>query len=360
MRKCLILISLLFATDSFSQLKISDLPRFHIGYDSLSSRKEVAKLFSVRGNLFKSQTYSSVYDHVFENTTFNYCENATCKFIYVNDKLFNLSFDLSYSINQEKYEALNYLKSIETLLSALAEKNYLFKFQPKYSNAINLKKINSIIDSSSFYLKTKTKSNERFEFKYSGENVYTPESDKDLRILILNTSIAKENNDDKSTKQLFLNISIQLTRRDYYQDYFKYSTGGSKLVKDNTEIDLVFENGVYKLPVNLNGVMSLDFILDLGASDVSLSPDVFLVLYRAGTISESDFIGTSTYRFADGSTAKSDVFNLKSLRIGDFQLKDVRASISNNINSPLLLGQSALKKLPSYRIDNQNNKLIVE
>jgi len=93
---------------------------------------------------------------------------------------------------------------------------------------------------------------------------------------------------------------------------------------------------------------------------VSLSPDVFLVLYRAGTISESDFIGTETYKFADGSTAKSNVFNLKSLKIGDFELKDVRASISNNISSPLLLGQSALKKLPSYRIDNQNNKLVID
>ncbi len=81
--------------------------------------------------------------------------------------------------------------------------------------------------------------------------------------------------------------------------------------------NLTFENGVYKLPVNLNGVMTLNFTLDLGASDISLSPDVFLVLYRAGTINELDFIGTETYKFADGSTAKSNVFNLKTVKIED-------------------------------------------
>jgi hypothetical protein len=358
--KYFIAILILYTTNAYSQLKVSDLPCFHIGYDSFSSRKEIGKLFLVKGSLFKSQTFSSVYDYVFENTTFNYCENASFKFLYVNDKLLNLDIYIPYSISQEKYEASNYLKSLETLLADLKEKNSLFKFQPKYSNIINLKRINNIIDSTSLYFKTKTKSNEKFEIKYSGENVYIPESNKDERILLLNTSIAKENNEDKSTKQIILNISLQLTRRGYMEDYFKYSGGGGKLVNDNTEIDLTFENGVYKLPVNLNGVMSLNFTLDLGASDVSISPDVFLVLYRAGTIGESDFIGTETYKFADGSTAKSNVFNLKTLKIGDFELKDVRASISNNISSPLLLGQSALKKLPSYKIDNQNNKLIID
>jgi predicted aspartyl protease len=160
----------------------------------------------------------------------------------------------------------------------------------------------------------------------------------------VSTSITKENNEDKSTKQIFLNISLQLTKRGYFEDYAKYSGGGGKLVSDNEEIDLTFENGVYKLPVSINGVMTLNFTLDLGASDVSLSPDVFLVLCRSGTVSESDFIGTETYKFADGSTAKSSVFNLKTLKIGGYELKDVRASISNNISSPLLLEQSALKK----------------
>jgi len=117
---------------------------------------------------------------------------------------------------------------------------------------------------------------------------------------------------------------------------------------------------VYNLPVKLNDNLTLNFILDLGASDVSISPDVLLVLLKTGSISESDFIGEETYQFADGSTAKSKVFNLKSLKIGDIEINNVRASVSGSVNSPLLLGQSALKKLGKYQIDNNNSVLIIE
>jgi aspartyl protease family protein len=125
-------------------------------------------------------------------------------------------------------------------------------------------------------------------------------------------------------------------------------------------IKLKDDNGIYKLPVKINDSFTLDFVLDLGASDVSLSPDVFSVLYKAGKIEESDFIGTQTYKFADGSTAKSNVVNLKSLMIGDIKLENVRASISNSISAPLLLGQSALKQLGKYSIDNVNKQLVIE
>ena len=93
---------------------------------------------------------------------------------------------------------------------------------------------------------------------------------------------------------------------------------------------------------------------------MSISPDVYTVLYRAGKIDEDDYIGNATYTFADGSKAKSNVINLKKLVIGDIVLKNVRASISNSINTPLLLGQSALKQLGKYSIDNTNKQLVIE
>jgi aspartyl protease family protein len=134
----------------------------------------------------------------------------------------------------------------------------------------------------------------------------------------------------------------------------------SPLVEEVTQINLKFQNGVYYLPVIINHLITEEFTLDLGASDVSLSSNIFLKLYKSGTIQESDYIGTQSYKLADGDTATSRVFNLKSLTIGSIEIKDVRASISNNSDSPLLLGQSALKKLRSYRIDNKKSKLIIE
>jgi aspartyl protease family protein len=125
-------------------------------------------------------------------------------------------------------------------------------------------------------------------------------------------------------------------------------------------IKMKHENGIYKLPVQLNGVLTIDFIFDSGASDVTISPDVFLTLYRSGTITENDFIGTQTYSFADGSRAKSNVFNIKTLVLGGIEINNVRASISSSIEAPLLLGQSALKKLTNYRVDNITSDLVIE
>ena len=73
--------------------------------------------------------------------------------------------------------------------------------------------------------------------------------------------------------------------------------------------------GVYEIPVEINGVLKLNFIFDAGASDVSISSDVALTLIRTGTVDEKDFIGTETYKFADGSIAKSKVFLIKEIKL---------------------------------------------
>ena len=58
------------------------------------------------------------------------------------------------------------------------------------------------------------------------------------------------------------------------------------VTESSEEIKLKMENNVYLIPIKLNSILTIDFVLDLGASDVSISPDIFLVLYRAGTIKE--------------------------------------------------------------------------
>jgi len=117
--------------------------------------------------------------------------------------------------------------------------------------------------------------------------------------------------------------------------------------------------GTYEVPVILNGVLKIDFILDSGASDISISPDVALTLLKTGTVRQSDFIGTQKYSFADGTTATSKVFYLREVEIGGFVMKNVKASISNSINAPMLLGQSLLQQLGSITIDNDRSVLII-
>jgi hypothetical protein len=125
------------------------------------------------------------------------------------------------------------------------------------------------------------------------------------------------------------------------------------------DIPLSKRGGVYEIPVEINGVITLNFVLDTGASEVGIPADVFLTLYRAGTIKDADFLPGQTYRLADGSQVNSPRFVLRSLKIGQQRIANVAASISSNIYSPLLLGQSFLEKLGAWGIDSQSQKLVL-
>ena len=117
------------------------------------------------------------------------------------------------------------------------------------------------------------------------------------------------------------------------------------------EIKLISVGGVYEIPVLLNDVLKINVIIDSGAADVSIAPDVALTLIRTGTIKKSDWLTGQVYLFADGSKAKSERFNLRSITIGNKTFKNVTCSIAKTIESPMLLGQSVLKKLGRYTID---------
>lgn len=131
-------------------------------------------------------------------------------------------------------------------------------------------------------------------------------------------------------------------------------------INNNNEVAVKKIGGVYSLPVELNGVLKINFIFDSGASDVSISPDVALTLLKAETIKESDWLQGEYYKFADGSIAKSKRFKLKSLKIGNKVIQNVTCSISNSIDSPMLLGQSVLNKFGKYTFDNKRQLLIFE
>jgi len=121
---------------------------------------------------------------------------------------------------------------------------------------------------------------------------------------------------------------------------------------------LVKVGGVYSLPIEINGVLTLHFILDSGAAEVNIPADVVLTLVRAGTIKDTDFLPGTTYVLADGSELKSPRFMIRSLKIGRQSINNIPASVGN-IASSLLLGQSVLEKLGTWGIDNQRQVLII-
>ncbi len=121
---------------------------------------------------------------------------------------------------------------------------------------------------------------------------------------------------------------------------------------------LVQDEGTFAVPVTINGQLTLKFVVDSGASDVSIPADVVMTLLRTETIAEADFLGRQTYRLADGSTLPSQQFTIRSLKVGNRTLDNVIGSIAP-VSGSLLLGQSFLSRFKSWSIDNERHALIL-
>jgi len=128
-------------------------------------------------------------------------------------------------------------------------------------------------------------------------------------------------------------------------------------VSSIASVPLTKKNGVYNVPVTLNDTLTISFILDSGAADVTISPDVFLTLLRTGTLKESDLGSEKTYRVANGATVKHKSFLLKKVSIGGVSFKNIRASVGSDLKTPMLLGQSLLSKLGTYSINYETSEL---
>jgi predicted aspartyl protease len=128
----------------------------------------------------------------------------------------------------------------------------------------------------------------------------------------------------------------------------------------STPFMIAMENvgGVYQVPIRINDTITLDAIVDSGATDVGIPADVVLTLIRSKTISSEDFIGTQTYMLADGSEVPSQRFMIKSLKVGNKTLEKVVARIVS-VNAQILLGQSFLSRFSSWSIDNNKHTLIL-
>jgi len=116
--------------------------------------------------------------------------------------------------------------------------------------------------------------------------------------------------------------------------------------------------GRFVVPAQVNGGITLNFVLDTGASDVAIPADVVQMLTRAGTVSSRDFTGTKTYELADGSKLPGEAFTLHELSVGNHTIKNVAAHVAP-VQGHLLLGQSFLSQLPAWMIDYKRHALVI-
>jgi clan AA aspartic protease (TIGR02281 family) len=146
----------------------------------------------------------------------------------------------------------------------------------------------------------------------------------------------------------------------------KIETQDSSALKSNsrkdmatTEIPFVKEDGVCKVKCSING-LPLHFVFDTGASDVTISNVEATFMMKNGYLDRRDVVGNQRYMDANGDINVGTVINLKSVFIGDLELKNVRASVVRSQKAPLLLGQSVLGRLGKIEIDNPGHVLKIK
>ena len=112
------------------------------------------------------------------------------------------------------------------------------------------------------------------------------------------------------------------------------------------------------VPVTLNAAVAAHFVLDSGASDVSIPEPLANALRNAGKLADSDILGSQRHVLANGSIVTAKTFILRSIQVGSVTLIDVKASIAQG-NAIPLLGQSFLQRFASWSIDNNRQALVL-
>lgn len=117
--------------------------------------------------------------------------------------------------------------------------------------------------------------------------------------------------------------------------------------------------GVFVLPAVLNATTRSYFIVDSGAANVQIPEEVAAELQRAGKLADSDFLGERRFVLADGRGLQQRIIRLRSLQVGDRVMENVLAAVGAP-RSRGLLGQSFLRRLNWWKIDNVGNAIELE
>jgi hypothetical protein len=136
------------------------------------------------------------------------------------------------------------------------------------------------------------------------------------------------------------------------------AAGNTNSIGPPISVSMQIENGTYVVPVLINNAITLNFVVDSGAADVSIPADVVMTLMRTGTLKKTDFLGEKTYFLADGSKVPSQTFRIRSLKVGNRVIENVNGSVAS-VKGDLLLGQSFLGRFKSWSVDNTKHALLL-
>jgi hypothetical protein len=115
---------------------------------------------------------------------------------------------------------------------------------------------------------------------------------------------------------------------------------------------------LFSVTASLNGGRPRAFLLDTGATSISIPVNVFKELYVDGRITEADLVGKTIVTLANGSRYLVHTVRIAELTAGGVTVRNVLCTVDRP-GSALLLGQAFLRKFQSYSIDNVRGVLTI-
>lgn len=132
-------------------------------------------------------------------------------------------------------------------------------------------------------------------------------------------------------------------------------SSNTSLNNKSEQVKLTDNNGTFLVNVTFKS-LSIPFVLDSGAAEISISANVEKQLIQNGTITKNDYLPDGLYKLADGRIVSQKRVMLKNVTVGQFTVKNVSASVGGE-ETLLLLGKSFLDKFANWSIDNSTNTL---
>lgn len=206
--------------------------------------------------------------------------------------------------------------------------------------------------------------------------IYQPQNEGDYR-LFKKISLPSAHENNSSTPLLivlsFLTLAGCKSKNDTNTSVSFYSaadyesdgaeTSGSDFSGNGEVIAVPYrmEGGVKKVNVTINDVIGVDMIVDTGCSGALISLSEARYLAEKGALTSDDILGTTQSQIADGSIVENGVVLLRKVSIGGkITATDVTATVSENLNAPLLLGNEVLDRVKSISIDNEGQQILFE
>ncbi len=139
-----------------------------------------------------------------------------------------------------------------------------------------------------------------------------------------------------------------------------YSDDASLIVSEYTDdvvhVPFTVDRMLEIVKVQINDRIIKDMILDTGASYTQITANEANYLYKEGVLTNEDILGSANFGDANGNITANMVVNLRKVVLGgSLSISNVKATVVENLQAPLLLGQTVLEELPQYTIDNEKN-----